>query len=76
MLRIFSRQAPATKQFAPILRRTMASKNIEDTTKAAGEAKDTNPSNPSVLSSGGAIGKQVCLLSLLTLLLPWICSQL
>ena len=36
-----------------------AQKNIEEATQAAGEAKETNPSNPSIISSGGAIGKQV-----------------
>ncbi|KAJ9631867.1 hypothetical protein H2203_000267 [Taxawa tesnikishii (nom. ined.)] len=36
----------------------MADKKIEENTQAAGEAKSTNPQNPSVVSSGGAIGKQ------------------
>ncbi|WYZ37071.1 hypothetical protein EsH8_II_000577 [Colletotrichum jinshuiense] len=39
--------------------RTMSSNNpIHDTAKAAGQKKDTNPANPSVISSEGAIGKQ------------------
>lgn len=36
----------------------MADKRVEDLSQAAGEAKDTNPKNPSVVSSGGAVGKQ------------------
>ncbi|KAL1600604.1 hypothetical protein SLS60_006990 [Paraconiothyrium brasiliense] len=37
----------------------MASKGpVEEATQAAGEAKNTNPKDPSVISSGGAVGKQ------------------
>ncbi|KAH0421023.1 hypothetical protein CcaCcLH18_13662 [Colletotrichum camelliae] len=37
----------------------MASNNpIHNAASAAGEQKDTSPSNPSVISSEGAIGKQ------------------
>ena len=36
----------------------MADKKVEDAAQAAGEANDTNPQNPSVISSAGAIGKQ------------------
>ncbi|KAK3079234.1 hypothetical protein LTS18_005396 [Coniosporium uncinatum] len=37
----------------------MADKNpVHETAENAGQQKDTNPSNPSVVSSGGAIGKQ------------------
>jgi hypothetical protein len=37
----------------------MASKGpVEEATQAAGESKDTNPKNPSTISSGGAVGKQ------------------
>ncbi|WDK10446.1 hypothetical protein CGRA01v4_01725 [Colletotrichum graminicola] len=39
--------------------RTMSSQNpIHDAAKTAGQKKDTSPSNPSVISSEGAIGKQ------------------
>ncbi|ORX93552.1 hypothetical protein BCR34DRAFT_608535 [Clohesyomyces aquaticus] len=31
---------------------------LENATQAAGEAKDSSPQNPSVLSSGGTVGKQ------------------
>ncbi|OAG06457.1 uncharacterized protein CC84DRAFT_1187353 [Paraphaeosphaeria sporulosa] len=31
---------------------------IENAAQQAGEAKDTNPKDPSVISSGGAVGKQ------------------
>ncbi|CAD0093749.1 unnamed protein product [Aureobasidium mustum] len=63
MLRTFTRNT-VSKTFvkpssAAALRvRGMADKKIEDNTQAAGEAKDTNPQNPSVISSGGAVGKQ------------------
>ncbi|KAF2142958.1 uncharacterized protein K452DRAFT_286592 [Aplosporella prunicola CBS 121167] len=37
----------------------MADKNpIHETAEQAGQKKGTNPSNPSVISSAGAIGKQ------------------
>ncbi|KAG9834822.1 hypothetical protein KCU98_g11815, partial [Aureobasidium melanogenum] len=62
MLRTFTRNT-VSKTFKPssaaFLRvRGMADKRVEDVSQAAGEAKDTNPKNPSVVSSGGAIGKQ------------------
>jgi hypothetical protein len=63
MLRTFTRNT-VVKTFksssaAPALRvRGMANKRVEDITQAAGEAKDTNPKDPSVISSAGAIGKQ------------------
>jgi len=62
MLRTFTRNA-VSKTFkpsmaAPIRSRGMANKKVEDVSQAAGEAKDTNPKNPSVISSGGAVGKQ------------------
>jgi hypothetical protein len=63
MLRTFTRNT-VVKTFksssaAPALRvRGMANKRVEDITQAAGEAKDTNPKDPSVISSGGAVGKQ------------------
>jgi hypothetical protein len=62
MLRTITRNA-FTKTFKPssagaLSTRGYANKTIEDNTQAAGEAKDTNPQNPSVISSAGAIGKQ------------------
>lgn len=63
MLRTFTRNT-VVKTFksssaAPALRvRGMANKRVEDITQAAGEAKDTNPQDPSVISSAGAVGKQ------------------
>ncbi|TDZ17467.1 hypothetical protein C8034_v005094 [Colletotrichum sidae] len=37
----------------------MSSTNpLHNTAETAGEKKDTSPANPSVISSGGAIGKQ------------------
>ncbi|KAI4849775.1 hypothetical protein E4T44_03132 [Aureobasidium sp. EXF-8845] len=63
MLRTFTRNT-VVKTFksssaAPALRvRGMANKRVEDITQAAGEAKDTNPKDPSVISSAGAVGKQ------------------
>ena len=61
MLRTITRTA-FTKNLASasavrVSSRTMASKNIEDATQAAGEAKDTNPkvcSNPSTYASTSA----------------------
>ncbi|KUI56488.1 hypothetical protein VP1G_03825 [Cytospora mali] len=51
---IVATYSPAASQV-----RTMAAKNrVEDAAQAAGEAKKTNPKNPSVISSAGAIGKQ------------------
>ncbi|KAF2116027.1 hypothetical protein BDV96DRAFT_573208 [Lophiotrema nucula] len=39
--------------------RTMADKGtVEQASQAAGEAKDSSPEKPSVVSSGGAVGKQ------------------
>ncbi|KAF7861925.1 hypothetical protein EAF04_007806 [Stromatinia cepivora] len=63
MLRTISRktfsQSTATI-FKPttLFSRNMADKRVEQAAQAAGEKKGTNPSNPSVMSSGGAIGKQ------------------
>lgn len=62
MLRTITRNTVSKSfkpSFAPALRtRGMADKKIEDNTQAAGEAKNTNPQNPSTISSGGAVGKQ------------------
>jgi len=62
MLRTFTRNA-VSKTFkpsmaTPLRTRGYANKKVEDVTQAAGEAKDTNPKNPSVISSAGAVGKQ------------------
>jgi uncharacterized protein with von Willebrand factor type A (vWA) domain len=62
MLRTFTRNT-VSKTFKPssaasLRVRGMADKRVEDLSQAAGEAKDTNPKNPSVVSSGGAVGKQ------------------
>lgn len=62
MLRTITRNT-FTKTFKPssasaLRTRGMADKKVEDAAQAAGEAKDTNPQNPSVISSAGAIGKQ------------------
>ncbi|THV93010.1 hypothetical protein D6D26_08331 [Aureobasidium pullulans] len=62
MLRTITRNTFA-KTFKPssasaLRTRGMADKKVEDAAQAAGEAKDTNPQNPSVISSAGAIGKQ------------------
>ncbi|KAE9978680.1 hypothetical protein EG328_001352 [Venturia inaequalis] len=35
-----------------------AAQKAHEAAQEAGQKKDTNPSNPSILSSGGAIGKQ------------------
>jgi uncharacterized protein with von Willebrand factor type A (vWA) domain len=63
MLRTFTRNTVSKTLFkpsmaAPLRTRGMADKKIEDLSQTAGEAKDTNPKNPSVISSGGAVGKQ------------------
>jgi hypothetical protein len=63
MLRTFTRNT-VVKTFKPssapasLRVRGMANKRVEDITQAAGEAKDTNPKDPSVISSAGAVGKQ------------------
>jgi len=62
MLRTFTRNA-VSKTFkpsmaTPLRTRGYANKRVEDVTQAAGEAKDTNPKDPSVISSAGAVGKQ------------------
>ncbi|KAI5196046.1 hypothetical protein E4T42_07089 [Aureobasidium subglaciale] len=62
MLRTITRNT-FTKTFKPssaaaLRTRGMADKKIEDLAQAAGEAKDTSPKDPSVISSAGAIGKQ------------------
>ena len=62
MLRTITRNT-FTKTFKPssasaLRTRGMADKKVEDAAQAAGEAKDTNPQNPSVISSAGAVGKQ------------------
>ncbi|KAK6005391.1 hypothetical protein QM012_007033 [Aureobasidium pullulans] len=62
MLRTFTRNT-VSKTFKPssaasLRVRGMADKRVEDVSQAAGEAKDTNPKNPSVISSAGAVGKQ------------------
>jgi hypothetical protein len=63
MLRTFTRNT-VVKTFKPssapasLRIRGMANKRVEDITQAAGEAKDTNPKDPSVISSAGAVGKQ------------------
>ncbi|KUJ11249.1 uncharacterized protein LY89DRAFT_700477 [Mollisia scopiformis] len=36
----------------------MADQRIENAAEAAGKAKDSSPEKPSILSSGGAVGKQ------------------
>ncbi|KAL5416529.1 hypothetical protein PMIN03_002075 [Paraphaeosphaeria minitans] len=59
------RSARAAFFRAPAMQaRTMASApgtakgKIENAAQQAGEAKDTNPKDPSAISSGGAVGKQ------------------
>ncbi|ESZ94314.1 hypothetical protein SBOR_5310 [Sclerotinia borealis F-4128] len=63
MLRIISRKTFAqstTSIFKPStsISRNMADNRVEKAAQAAGEKKDSSPSKPSVVSSGGAIGKQ------------------
>ncbi|GAB7345718.1 hypothetical protein MBLNU457_3993t1 [Dothideomycetes sp. NU457] len=62
MLRTISRSVAASRPavFRPAATqvRTMADNRVEDLSQTAGEAKDTNPKNPSAVSSGGAVGKQ------------------
>ncbi|KAJ4304557.1 hypothetical protein N0V90_000083 [Kalmusia sp. IMI 367209] len=65
MLRTFVRSSipnvSSAATFRPVALqvRTMADKGtVEEAAQAAGEAKDTNPKNPSTISSGGAVGKQ------------------
>ncbi|KAI5237170.1 hypothetical protein E4T47_07800 [Aureobasidium subglaciale] len=62
MLRTITRNT-FTKTFKPssaaaLRTRGMADKKIEDLAQTAGEAKDTSPKDPSVISSAGAVGKQ------------------
>ncbi|KAF7891200.1 uncharacterized protein EAF02_001525 [Botrytis sinoallii] len=45
---------PSTTFFS----RNMADSRVEAASQVAGEKKDTSPSNPSVISSAGAVGKQ------------------
>ncbi|KAE9979310.1 hypothetical protein BLS_009939 [Venturia inaequalis] len=62
MLRTVSRSIVSSR--VPFISvRTMAdtrtaAQKAHEAAQEAGQKKDTNPSNPSILSSGGAIGKQ------------------
>ncbi|KAG4032843.1 hypothetical protein MFRU_006g03050 [Monilinia fructicola] len=63
MLRTISRKTLSQSTstiFKPstLFSRNMADRRVEEAAQAAGEKKDSSPSNPSVISSGGAIGKQ------------------
>ncbi|KAJ0165213.1 hypothetical protein CTA2_11980, partial [Colletotrichum tanaceti] len=59
MNRIALRQTRLFAASVPRARAMSSSQNpIHDAADAAGQKKDTNPANPSVISSEGAIGKQ------------------
>ncbi|KAI7784643.1 hypothetical protein LA080_009580 [Diaporthe eres] len=56
---IIPRRVAVTQYRAvPVQMRGMADKRVENAAQAAGEAKNSSPENPSVVSSAGAIGKQ------------------